>query len=281
MKTNDLAVRPLISARESEKMIWTFIHHGNHSRYDSMKGAPKRPIEKWFADNNEPLPKLVSQCRRFFESPIPFVENFIGSTWTVVSDGAGKAKVSMIKGGKNEPEIEIEGPGTIGVDYESKFESACRARDMAIEGASLDDLHTAIIKGIASIESYITHRTDIWNQSLAAHTQLNDKKEAKISFEEKIRGWIPTMAGGAKLNLGGAMWADFILLQAIRDNDAIHAKKYSQGVSFSDLASALNKFKTGIADFLLQLHVIFGEPVPRIVIRARFFPEVYVQPKTK
>jgi hypothetical protein len=281
MKTNDLAVRPLISPREAEKMILTFIYHGNHSRHDEMKEAPKRAIEKWFADNNEPLPRLISRCRYFFVASVPFVENFIGSTWTVVSDGAGKAKAAMTKGGKNEPEIEIEGSGTMGVDYESKFESACRARDKAIDGASTEELHTAIIKGIASIESYIAHRVDIWNRSLAAHTQLTHNKGAKVSFEEKIKVWVPTMSGGAKLNLSGAMWADFIFLQAIRDNDAVHAKRFAQGASFSNLASALNRFKTGIADLLLQLHVIFGEPVPRVVIRARFFPEVYVPKKTK
>lgn len=281
MKTNDLAVRPLISRLDAEKMIWTFIYHGNHSRHYEMKGAPKSAIEKWFADNNEPVPRLLSQCRSFFVASVPFVENFIGSTWTLISDGEGKAKASMTKGGKNEPEIEIEGSGTIGVDYESKFESACRARDKAIECASTEELHTAIIKGIASIESYIAHRVDVWNRSLAAHTQFTDIKGAKVSFEEKIKVWVPTMAGGIKLNLSGAMWADFLFLQAIRDNDAVHAKRFAQGVSFSDLASALNRLKSGIADLLLQLHVIFGEPVPRVLIRAKFFPEVYVPKETK
>lgn len=262
-------------------MIWTFIHHGNHSHRDAMKGAPKRPIEKWFAENNEPLPKLITRCRSYFESAVPFVENFIGSTWRVLSEGGGGVTTSLIKGGNIHPEIEVTGPGTIGVDYEAKFESACRARDKAIDGASLDDLHTSIIKGIASIESYIAHRAEIWNRSIAAQMQLNDKKEAKVSFQEKIKIWIPTMTSGKKLDLGGHMWADFLFLQGIRDNDAVHAKKFAQGASFSDLASALNKFKMGIANFLLQLHVLFDEPVPRVVIRASFFPEVYVQPKTK
>ena len=116
---------------------------------------------------------------------------------------------------------------------------------------------------------------------MAAHTQLIDNKGAKVSFEDKIKDWVPTMSGGVRLGLGGAMWTDFIFLQAIRDNDAVHTKRFAQGASFSDLASALNRFKTGIADFILQLHLIFGEPVPRVVIRARFFPEVYVPKKTK
>jgi len=124
MKTNDLAVRPLISPREAEKMIWTFIRHGNHSRRDAMKGSPKRPIEKWFAENNEPLPKLVTRCRSYFEFLVPFVENIIGSTWTVLSEGGSGVTASIIKCGKKQPEIEVKSPGTIGVNYEAKFESA-------------------------------------------------------------------------------------------------------------------------------------------------------------
>lgn len=281
MKNGDLAVRPVISPKEAEKMVWAFIHHGNHSRYEQMKGHPKKTIEKWFAENGQPLPRVISKCRVFFTTAVPFVENFIGSTWTILADGQGNAKASITKGFRSEPEMEVDGPGTIGVDYASKFESACRARDKAIDGASLDELHTAIIKGVASIESYVAHRVDIWNHSLVVDVRLTDSKGAKVSFEEKIKNWIPIMTGGAKLDLGGAMWVDFMFLQSIRDNDAIHAKKFAHGASFADLASALNKFKTGIADFLLQLHIIFGEASPRVVIRARFFPEVYVQEKVK
>lgn len=141
-------------------MVWTFIYYGDHSQQHQMKDSPKHAIERWFAENNEPLHRVEARCRMFFESCIPFVENLIGSTWTVLSEG-GNVKAELIKNGKTEAEIEIAGPGTIGVDYQAKFESACRARDRAIEGASLDDLHTSIIKGIASIESYIGHRVDI------------------------------------------------------------------------------------------------------------------------
>lgn len=280
MKTGELAVRPIISEREAEKMVWTFIQHGNHSRHDQMKFASKKSIENWFSENNEPLTKVIPRCRNFFSASIPFVENFIGSTWTVWSEG-GTVKAGLIKGGQSEPEIEIEGPGTISVGYESKFEAACRAREKAVEGASLEEFHTAIVKGISSIEAFVSHRVDIWNHSPIAYKKLGESKGAKVSFEDKIKVWIPIMREGEKLNLGGVMWADFLFLQAIRDGDAIHAKKFAQAITFLDLAFALNKFKTGIADFLLQLHVLFGEPLPRSVIRAKFFPEVYVSRKTK
>lgn len=279
MNTNDLAIRPLISAREVDKMIWTFIFHGNHSHREKMRCVSKHPIEKWFVANNEPIPKIASRCRSFFNTSIPFVENFIGSTFYLLSDGEGNAKAALTKAGKNIPELEIEGSGSIGVDYESKFESACRARDEAISRASSEDFHTAIIKGIASIESYIAHRVDIWNHSHISQMQLVDNKTSKVTFEEKIKKWIPIISNGKTINLGNVMWSDFILLQSIRDNDAVHSKKFAQGITFQNLALVINKFKTGIADFLLELHKIFEEPVPRAIIRARFFPEVYVPKK--
>lgn len=275
LKTNDLAVRPLISARESEKMIWHFIRHGNHSRRDAMKSAPKNSIEGWFAENNEPLRKLVIRCRSY-ERTVPFVENLASSSWYTLSESGG-VSASIIKSGKDQPEIEVLGPGIISVDYEKKFESACQAKTKAIEEASLDELHTSIIKGIASIESYIAHRTEIWNRQNITQAPLNDNKNAKVPFDDKIRIWIPIMANGQKLNLGGKMWADFQNLREIRDNDAIHPKSFAQGISFSDLAAKINLFRTGIADFLLQLHILFDEAVPRIIIRARHFPEVYAR----
>lgn len=112
-----------------------------------------------------------------------------------------------------------------------------------------------------------------------AYEKLGDGKGAKVSFEEKIKSWIPAMAAGRKLDLGGVMWSDFLFLQAIRDNEAVHAKRHGQGSSFADLAQALNKFRSGIANFLLQLHIHFDEPAPRAVIRACYFPEVYVPKK--
>ena len=212
MKTNDLAVRPIISGRESEKMIWAFIRHGNHNQVGAMRSASKARIETWFAENREPLPRLIAQCRSYFSAAVPFVENFVGSTWSVISEGPGEITASIYKDGKDEPEIQVVGSGTIGVDYHAKFESACRARDNAISGASLDDLHTSVIKGIASIESYVAHRVDIWNRSIAAQIPLNDTKDAKVSFDDKIKIWIPTMTNGAKLDIGGKTWDHFLFL---------------------------------------------------------------------
>ena len=262
-------------------MIWTFIRHGNHSRYHSMSKAPTGSIEKWFADQGEPLHKLIPRCRRYFDINVPFVENLIGSTWTLIADTNGNASASITQSNSASPPIQITGPGTIGVDYASKFEAACKARDRAIKDASLEDFHTAIVKGIASIESYITYRAEIWNLSSTAEFPLSDSSTGKVAFDRKIKNWVPTMTNGRALDLSGRMWQDFLYLRGIRDNDAIHAKRFAQGCSFADHALAINKFKIGIAELLLQLHILFEEPAPRSIIRARYFPEVHANTKTK
>jgi hypothetical protein len=267
MMTSELAVRPLISARESEKMIWAFVFHGEHDQREAMKGSPKSAIERWFAENDQPLRNVIARCRTFSRA-VPFLENFAGSTFYSSSGEGGESVLSMYKSGKSEPEVEVVGAGSVGVDYVSKFESACRSRDRTISTGSYDELDTTIIKGVSAIEAYISHRE--WNE-----TELLDEKRAKVSFEDKIKSWIPTMTNGKKLDLSGTTWQDFLFLQKIRDG-AVHSKQFARGASFLDLAGGLNKFKTGVAKLTFDLHVMFEEPVPRSVIRAMFFPEVYV-----
>lgn len=270
MTESHLAPYALISEREAKDMIWTFIRHGDHSRRNVMSGAPNKSIELWFADQGEPFHRLIPRCRNYFKTQVPFVENLIGSTWALMGNNCD-ARLTLAVPNSSGHQIEVTGPGKIGVDYSSKFESACKARNAAIEEASLEELHTAIVKGIASIESYIGYKANSCNLSAT----LSDSGNTKVPFDQKIKNWVPIMADGRALDLSGRMWQDFIFLREIRDNDAIHAKKIAQGYSFSDLALTINKFKTGIADLLLQLHIVFQEPAPRSVIRARYFPNVH------
>lgn len=272
-----LAVRQKISSCNAEKMIWDLIYHGNHSRRDAMKNAPKNSIKNWFDENKESFSDVVSRCRNYFNEAVPFVENIIGSTFMIDSKSGGGVSVSLIKSGKTQPELTVDGPGTIGVDYWAKFEAACHARDRAIKKASLDEFHGALTKGIASIESYMAHRVEVWNRTDGKASPLIDSKENKIPFEEKIKNWIPKMTGGKKLDISGRMWADFLELKKIRDSEEVHSKQFSQGTAYEDLAKKLNKFGSGLADFLLQLHILFDEPVPSVVIRAKYHPEIFLE----
>lgn len=101
-----------------------------------------------------------------------------------------------------------------------------------------------------------------------------DSKANKISFEDKIDTWISLMTNGIKFNKGIKYWEHFKRLQQIRDNLSIHAKSSGYSISYGDLASIINLFKTGIAGVLIQLHELFGERIPGAIIRGYYAPDV-------
>ncbi|MFP3558861.1 hypothetical protein SB861_50685 [Paraburkholderia sp. SIMBA_049] len=236
MMTQMLAVRSMISDRESAKMIWTFVRHGKHDQREKMKNAPNEPLEQWFSDNGHPFKRLVAHCRTF-SNTVPFVEVFAASTFHGSAGEGGSAIMSMYKTGKTVPEAEVAAPGTIGVNYQSKFEAACRARDLAIASTSCEEFDTAITKGLSAIEGYISHRVEIWSRH-GCGDLLQDGKEAKISFEDKVKEWLPLMADGKKIDLSGRTWQDYQYLRGIRDG-AIHPKGFARGATYASLADDL------------------------------------------
>jgi hypothetical protein len=84
------------------------------------------------------------------------------------------------------------------------------------------------------------------------------------------------MTGSRKLNKSGADWRDFRILRAIRDDEAIHPKTSGYSFSYSELAQKINLFRTGIARLLIQLHLLFDEKIPRVIIRAAYAPDAEV-----
>lgn len=215
--------------------------------------------------------QLVEECRDF-QSRVPFFENLIGSTWEVT--GPGKASTIDLATGKEH--VSVDGPGTITLStYWSQFETAVAALERAISNASYADLQSAVVSGIASIEAYINHRAELWNRT-NPDDQLLDTKAQKVSFEDKIDKWIPKMTGGKKHDKSIRNWADFKLLHQIRDNVTIHSKSSSHGTSYQGLANTINRFKTGIAGLLVQLHLLFNEKIPAIIVRNYYAPDVEI-----
>ena len=103
---------------------------------------------------------------------------------------------------------------------------------------------------------------------------LVDSKQQKVSFEDKFDVWIPKMLGG-KFDKSTAMWAGLKELARIRDRGA-HPKSAGIGTLYEDLANLVNMFREGAAGTQIQLHYMFGVPVPSSIIRAHFLPDVEV-----
>ena len=259
-----LQFKSRISRRAAHEMILLFAMHGNHYHETHFKSDADG--KRAFVRNGVDFEKLVMQCRDY-QQAVPFFENMIGSTASPV----GGATIARIDNRTGETDLNIQSPGAL-IMYRhwAAFEAAIEARNRAIGKASYVELQSAIVQGIASIEGYINYRVELWNEQ-HKDSPLLDSHRDKVSFEDKIDIWIPTMTGSRKLNKSGADWRDFRILRAIRDDEAIHPKTSGYSFSYSELAQKINLFRTGIARLLIQLHLLFDEKIPRVIIRAAYY----------
>jgi len=136
-------------------------------------------------------------------------------------------------------------------------------------------LQSAIVLGISSIEGFINRKAELWNKK-NPNEQLLDSKQNKVNLYDKIDVWVPKMAGGKKLSKSGTEWFHFKKLRDIRNDIAIHPKESGYSISLSDLAEEIDMFRTGIAKLLISLHLLFGEKIPGIIIRAAYAPDVEI-----
>ena len=250
-------------------MILMLARDSNHGENVTFK--TDADVKRYLAQRDIDFQTLVEQCRNFNEN-VPYFENLIDSTWGI-SPGA---KVALIDKQTGEEKFEVQGPGTISIStYWAHFETACKTITNAVERTSFSELQVAIVHGIASIEAYINHRVELWNRD-NPQGRLIDSSTNKVSFDDKVDVWVPKMASGRKLDKSIQNWMHFLELRKIRDHLSIHPKSVGFGSSFSDLAEKINIFRTGIAGFLIQLHMLFNEKIPAIIIRAFYAPKVEV-----
>jgi hypothetical protein len=186
------------------------------------------------------------------------------------------ATLSRADWSTGETDLVTKSPGKLVLyDYWATFDTAVKALRRAVCEASYPELRSAIVQGIASIEGYMNYLAEIWNKR-NPEDQLLDSRQEKVSFDDKIDDWIPRMTGGKRLYKGDQPWSHFRILRQIRDDEAIHPKTSSHSVSFAEVAKKANLFRTGIAESLIRLHVLFNERVPRVIIRAAYAPDVEV-----
>ena len=233
-------------------MIMMMAKRGNHYIEDFYKVQllTDDDVKRFFSGGTGTFDQLVEFCRDY-RNPVPTVENILGSLMVV------------------------SGTAIITSTYRNLYETASQNLNRAIENVSYADLQSAVTSGISSIEAYINHRVEQWNGQ-NPDDQLSDSKSQKVSFDDKIGQWIPKMTGGRGLNKSLRNWPDFKRLRGIRDNVTVHAKESSYTKSVYEIAEAINMFRTGIAGLLIQLHDLFDEKIPSIIIRDYFAPELEI-----
>jgi hypothetical protein len=253
----------------AQDMILHIAKFGNHNINVHLKSDAD--VKRFFLAQGYDFQLLVERCRNVVNA-VPMVENLIGSSWNFQTDGSAEVSVTSVTG----EEQSFQGSGTLALSsYWAQVESCCKSRDRAVLESSYVDFQSAVVQGIAGIEAYITHRVKIWNHN-NPNNALIDSKQTKVSFDDKIDDWIPKMSGGKRTDKSNNDWRHYKRLRSVRDDVALHPKTMSMGVSLQQLAENINMLRAGIGGILIQLHRIFNEKIPAIIIRARYTPEVKV-----
>lgn len=234
-----LKTRERISESKASKMIFAFVRHGDHSNRSHTDTLNNNQIKLWFKQNGYPFKALTIKVRKWGET-VPFVENLIHSTFHV---SGGQASIINTK--TDEVVTSINSAGLlIDSDYQAKFEAASRHKQQAIQRCDVEELYSAISKGIASIESYFNSKAN--NYNAYSDKPLVDSKKSPISLEDKFRIWIPILSG-KEFDFSKNNWRIFKELLEIRHNEAIHPKKVANAITYTEIAEIINKFRDGLA----------------------------------
>jgi len=265
-----LRFKPKISLKQAVNKITVFAVIGEHITEPRPRSGPE--TAQFFANRGIDPDALAEELRDWRQS-VPCFENLIPTGWSII----GNAKVTPVARDTRAPIGDtVEGPGKfIESTYKSLFATACRARDRAVEEDSYAEYLVAVVQGLASLEAFVNECALFWNSTRSADQQLADSKQHKVSFDEKVRDWIPIMTGGA-LDRGHRRWGIVKELTKLRDDRNIHAKAVGHGVAYKEFARQVNMLRDGIADTHFELHKLFDRHVPPVVIKAKYMPDVEV-----
>lgn len=255
--------------KETRDMILAMAQHSNHYRSDL---STMQQLEGYLAQYGWTLKDLVEECRDK-EDSVPFLENLIPSGWTIYA-GGGTVTYTDSEGNEVARFEGEEESGTLATATDwAFFEKAADDVERALDKMSYVEFLSGVANGVASVEAYIFQKAYQYNVRNPGN-ELEDSKQKKVSFEDKIDKWIPIMTGGTKLTKGGKNWAHFLRLKQVRDTQHAHTKTPTLNITFRELCKQLNLFRTGIAGLLLDLHALFGDTVPSIVVKYAFHPDI-------
>ncbi len=255
-------------------MVMAMAKYGNHfikGRY-GHSFRTDADVKRYFGERGWDYRDVIETCRDKDEH-VPFLENLIGSGWTVDSTGG---RVSYVdKAGEETIIGENEGEGHFSYpSYMGLFEQAVEDYKRCLESGRYGDFLSCVSNGVASVEAYLNQEVRVHNRRNPGK-ELVDNKHNKVSFDDKIDRWIPIMTGGKKLDKGNQRWEHFKRLRAIRDGNQAHVKTAVLGANYRQLGELLNLFRSGIAGILLDLHILFDDrATPAVVIRYAYLPEV-------
>ncbi|MBA2714761.1 MAG: hypothetical protein H0U55_14545 [Rubrobacteraceae bacterium] len=261
--------RPRKDARDMVMALALYGNHYHESDWGNL--STTRRVEEFFAAGDYTLGEVIEECRDK-DSRVPLLENLIPISGWKVGGGPGVVVSHTDSEGNEVARLEGESGFMVAATDAALFEKAVDDFERAIARMSYTEYLSALANGLASIEAYIAQKAYQHNVRNPGDELLDDK-DHKVAFEDKIREWAPKMAG-AKLDLGNKHWAHFQRLKRVRDTEHTHTKSPALHISYRELCKLLNLFRTGIAGLSLNLHALFGDTTPSVVVKYAFHPDI-------
>jgi hypothetical protein len=251
-----------IPRQEAEEMLHAFVACGENSGRTWFWSSLQ--VKSFFGDRYD---DLVASAQR--GEPIPHFENLLRGTFQVVAPDS----YLVLRLSPSGEEIQIPEAGVINTSqYVSKFEAAVDARDRAVKQKSTTEFETVAFLGVSAIEAYFNWQAEAWDHF---HPDNRMPRTRRMSLDQKIKVWLPLLATGSSLDYTHISWDRFFELKQLR-NRSTHPRQGGSGITLKELARRLNLFRTAIAAPLMQLHQVFHERIPSVVIRAAYAPDVIV-----
>ncbi|MFH1653059.1 MAG: hypothetical protein ABIE74_03285 [Pseudomonadota bacterium] len=259
-----------MSVNATKQLILELAQSDDPEKFGDIDDVIQLYIDQGYS--GEIFNKTVEKCRNFHEG-VPLVEDVLGGSFSAACElGKFNGKTLLPK---QEIGQTIEAPGIIAFSpYMHSFNYSLSRLYTGIEIGIIQDIQTAIVFGVASIEAFINEKAQIWNDNYP-NDNLNDSKEMKVGFDDKIDFWIPKFTG-IVFDKSQRFWEDFKVLQRYRDNEIIHQRGFSIGIEYNDIILKANKYKHGIAGTLKYLLQLFDQKIPQRIIRATYLPEICI-----
>lgn len=253
------------SIDDVDEFIYSFVVWGEHP-YDKAR--------TWSFDQMKSEVPDYSEIRESVRAgaAVKWFENLMGSTFQVVSPVPGTTVYNPRTG----ETAALRGSGVLELSaYLARLTTAVEAWHGAIQRCNPADLLTASGDAIAAIEAYVNDKAREWT---AEHPEdpVGDTRRQSVALRRKLEEWVPKIANGKRIDPNSPFWEHFLEMQRFRNEEAIHKRASVVAVDLADLAHRLNMFTSGFAIVLFRLHTFFRRPIPSIIIRAAYAPEVRI-----
>lgn len=268
-----------LSGYQAKCVAYSIIRNSSFAEPE-FRDADDITLELKLRELKYPIDEQIRELQKNHNYGIPNYENLLDeSAWEIEASEGLTVRFSEIIGGEEFfPSTHIE-HGVVRIAYKADFSDACKARDRSIEGSDIGEFYNALAKFFAAVDGIINYYMEVYNRFAKPDNQLSEKKASGrgfLSLEQKLLDLVPKITG-MTFNKEDKGWKEFIELKELRNQSGIHPKPGEGITTLEQLAEGLNKFSSGLAGMMFMLYKYFNEPIPAIVCRATWYPEVVVE----